>query len=184
MKEEYFNKQCEKIEKLERKLEEHDAFNMYKEVKRATDMHNNRDSNMLVDEQGQMLTSIEEKLTEWTRYIERRVMHDIVASDDFDITRVELEKAFSSTKNGKAPGPDKIHIEVIKILNKDRVIVYLLSLFNSIYKTGIIPYDWLKSTFVALSKKLNAKRCKDYRIIISLMSHILKLFLKIIHSRI
>lgn len=152
-------------------------------------MYNNRGNNMLIDEHGQMLTSIEEKLTEWTRYIgalyndERRVIHGIVSSDGLDITRAELERALSTTKNGKAPGPDEIHIEVIKILKEDRVIVCLLSLFNSIYKTGIILHDWLKSTFVALPKKPNAKQCNDYRNI-SLMSHVLKLFLKIIHSRI
>ncbi|XP_071653567.1 uncharacterized protein [Temnothorax longispinosus] len=46
-----------------------------------------------------------------------------------------------------------------------------------------IPDDWLTSTFVAIPKKPNAKKCEEYRLI-SLMSHALKAFLKIIHKRI
>lgn len=43
--------------------------------------------------------------------------------------------------------------------------------------------QWLTSTFVSLPKKINARRCEDHRLI-SLMSHTLKIFLKIIHQRI
>lgn len=43
--------------------------------------------------------------------------------------------------------------------------------------------DWLKSIFVTLPKKAKAENCDDYRII-SLMSHVLKIFLRIIHARI
>jgi hypothetical protein len=56
-------------------------------------------------------------------------------------------------------------------------------LFNDIYNTSYIPNDWLHSTFVAIPKKANAKKCSDYRTI-SLMSHTLKIFLKIVHIRI
>lgn len=52
-----------------------------------------------------------------------------------------------------------------------------------LYKTGIIPRNWLRSTFVTLPKKPGAKYCREYRII-SLMSHVLKVFLKVIHARI
>ena len=100
-----------------------------------------------------------------------------------DITKAELTHAISSVKNGKAPGPDGIQVEVLKTLEVDRALTLLLNLLNCIYKTGVIPKDWLKSTFVAIPKKANCKYCKDYRTI-SLMSHVLKLFLKIVHSRI
>ncbi|XP_060531554.1 uncharacterized protein LOC132705137 [Cylas formicarius] len=42
---------------------------------------------------------------------------------------------------------------------------------------------WLRSTFIPLPKKSNARKCKDHRLI-SLMNHSLKIFLKIIHRRI
>lgn len=78
---------------------------------------------------------------------------------------------------------DVIHIELIKILKDDQALNVILNLFNNIYKTGFIPPDWLKSIFITLPKKASAKYYKDYRTI-SLMNHILKLFLKIIHNRI
>lgn len=59
----------------------------------------------------------------------------------------------------------------------------MVDLFNTIYKTGNIPDQWLTSTFIILPKKINANHCSDYRTI-ALISHILKLFLKIIHRRI
>lgn len=59
----------------------------------------------------------------------------------------------------------------------------LTKLLNQIYKSGNIPRDWLKSDFIPIPKKANAHTCEDFRLI-SLMSHGLKLLLKIIHKRI
>ena len=85
-------------------------------------------------------------------------------------------------KPGKAAGPDRIPIELIKLFDDD-VIDILLDLFNRIYDKGEIPKQWLLSTFVLIPKKPNPRECADYRTI-ALMSHTLKLFLKIIHKRI
>jgi len=68
-------------------------------------------------------------------------------------------------------------------LTNSTCITRLTKLFNTIYDTGHIPNDWLQSTFVAIPKKPNAKKCNEYRTI-SLMSHTLKIFLKVIHTRI
>lgn len=59
----------------------------------------------------------------------------------------------------------------------------MVKLYNQIYRSGVIPKEWLMSTFICLPKKANARECSDHRII-SLMSHVLKLLLKIIHNRI
>ncbi|KAL0279224.1 UNVERIFIED_CONTAM: hypothetical protein PYX00_000829 [Menopon gallinae] len=85
-------------------------------------------------------------------------------------------------KSGKAPGHDEVHAEILKTLEEEDLDA-VTSLFNKIYTTGVIPEDWLKSTFVPIPKKSSAKRCEEFRTI-SLMSHVLKLFLKIIHGRI
>ena len=74
-------------------------------------------------------------------------------------------------------------MEVLKLLEEETSLLLLVDFFNDIYKSGIIPHDWLRSTFATLPKKANAKFCNEYRTI-SLMSHILKLFLKIVHGRI
>lgn len=62
------------------------------------------------------------------------------------------------------------------------MIEVLTNFFNEIYDAGIFPQEWLKSTFVTLPKINNAKQCQNYRTI-SLMSHILKIFLRIIYNR-
>mgnify|MGYP006948253471 CR=1 FL=1 len=51
------------------------------------------------------------------------------------------------------------------------------------YNTGIIPNEWLVSTFITLPQNKNDKHCYDYRTI-SLISHTLKIQLKVIHNRI
>ena len=58
----------------------------------------------------------------------------------------------------------------------------LHSLVNKIYDSGEIPNDMLKSVFIALPKKPNTLDCDQHRTI-SLMSHTLKLLLKIVLER-
>jgi len=53
---------------------------------------------------------------------------------------------------------------------------------NSLTSYMIPDKDGLRSTFIILPKTTNARRCKEYRMI-SLMSHFLKLFLRILHTR-
>lgn len=71
-------------------------------------------------------------------------------------------------KDNKATGPDGIPVEIIKVINEDKIEV-LVNVYNSIYNTGVIPKEWLKSTFIVLPKKPNAKVRCDHRTI-SLMS--------------
>lgn len=73
---------------------------------------------------------------------------------------------------------DILYSEFLKIMDALNCLLQHLITYNS----GRIPLKWLKSTFLTLRKEPNAKKC-DYRII-SLMSHLLKTFLKIIHRRI
>lgn len=101
------------------------------------------------------------------------------------ITKGEVIHAIKAQKNGKATGPDNIHAEVIKLVGDEegKGLELLTALFNAIYESGEIPCDWLRSTFIALPKKIQVSYCDDFRMI-SLMSHVLKIFLRIIHIRI
>uniref|UniRef100_A0A8D8SN59 Craniofacial development protein 2 n=1 Tax=Cacopsylla melanoneura TaxID=428564 RepID=A0A8D8SN59_9HEMI len=174
---------CVEIETLEKK---HDSFNMYKKVKELVQSVT-RSGNDLVDEEGNLIIKEEDRIKTWENYIKelfedhREVIETEDVSTGQNMNILELETAIKLSKNRKALGPDNIPVEVIKLLESMGKET-LLILFNNIYNTGIIPEDWLKSTFVTLPKKQNAKSCKDYRTI-SLMSHVLKVFLRIIHSR-
>ena len=103
-------------------------------------------------------------------------------TDGYPILKDEVTKALQKAKTGKAPGPHDVHIEVLKLIEREHL-GSLTKLVNLVYDTGIFPEDWLKSVFVTLPKKPNAKRCEEFRTI-SLMSQVLKLFLTIIHERI
>ena len=70
---------------------------------------------------------------------------------------------------------------MIKALG-DTGVNILHSLVNKIYDSGEIPYDMLKSVFIALPKKPNTLDCDQHRTI-SLKSHTLKLLLKIVLER-
>ncbi|CAG9834056.1 unnamed protein product [Diabrotica balteata] len=77
---------------------------------------------------------------------------------------------------------DDTTTDLLKLIENNNIKV-VVRLFNSIYNTGVIPADWLKSIFIAISKKHNARKCSEYRLI-SLMSHTLKIFLRILYNRI
>ena len=95
--------------------------------------------------------------------------------------RSEILYAIKIAKSDKALGSDEINIEAIKLLEEENTDV-LVKLFNNIYDTGHIPSDWLQSTFIMLPKKINATKCKDHRLV-SLMSHLLIIFLRILLQR-
>ena len=186
-KEDWLAEQCSEIEAYDHK---HDSFHVHKKVKEAAGLFSNSHQyNILKDGQGNIILDNKNKLRIWKNYAEELFADDRPpfipdgnASSGPSITVDEVIYALRSAKNGKAPGPDDIPIEILKLLDVNGVKV-LHQLFNCIYDTGKIPDDWLMSTFVTLPKKPSATQCKDYRTI-SLMSHVLKLFLRIIHQRI
>jgi hypothetical protein len=71
---------------------------------------------------------------------------------------------------------------LLKLLDNESVAI-ITSFFNKIYSSGKLPDNWLESIFITIPKKKNARQCSDYRLI-SLMSHTLKIFMKILHCRI
>lgn len=187
-KETYFSDKCKEIEDLQNK---YDNFNLNKKVKELAGMNKRNTSNILLDKEGNIIMETEQKLERWKEYIEelfydQRMENTPSEHQDGDvgpeITKCEVEHALESMKNKKSAGPDEIPSELLKLIN-DKNIDILVSLYNTIYNTGIIPKEMLTSTFICLPKKVNARECSDYRTI-SLMSHTLKILLKIIHTRI
>lgn len=84
------------------------------------------------------------------------------------------------TKNAnprKAPGSDEVPSDLLKLL-EDKGINLLVGLYNTVYKTGVIPEQWPAFMFIILIKNNTVKHYSDYRTIAP-MNHTLKLFEKI-----
>lgn len=113
------------------------------------------------------------------------ITNDQINEKGPDITKEEVIHATKTQKDRKATGSDGTHAEVLKLIADEEGagLNILTSLLNTVYKTGIIPTYRLKSTFITIPKKNKATKCDDYRLI-SLISHVLKVFLRIIHTRI
>ena len=81
----------------------------------------------------------------------------------------------------KAPGLDGITTEQLKALYEESIVA-LTSICNDIYETGYIPGDLKHSVFIKIPKKKKALECGEHRTI-SLMSHVIKLILRMIIER-
>lgn len=188
-KENWMKEKCMEMEDLENR---HDTFNMYKKVREVAGLYNKNTTNMLVDTEGKNILDEKEILGTWLKYINELFDDNRPNEPNFDdhanidggpeILKSEVLFAIKSAKTKKATGPDDIPTELLQMIKEENIGI-LVKLFNAVYATGDIPEDWLKSVFIPIPKKQRAKRCSEYRLI-SLMSHTLKVFLKIIHARI
>ena len=106
---------------------------------------------------------------------------DISNQNGCTIMKSEIENVIKEMKCGKASGNDDISTEMIKALD-DEGIKKITELCNPVYNTGYLPPDMSSSIFVRLPKKAKATECSEYRTL-SLMSHILKILLKVILKR-
>ena len=98
-----------------------------------------------------------------------------------DILECEVKWALGSITMNKASRGDEIPVELFQILKYDAVKV-LHSICQQIWKTQQWPQVWKRSVFIPVPKKGNAKECSNYRTI-ALISHAIKVILKILQAR-
>jgi len=180
-KEQWMQGQCEIIEEMQAN---HQYAAMHKKIKDVTGNVNRRKANCIKNKKGDVLFEVEDILERWSEYIRELYGDNDRAKDKPDIRcpmegpsllKDEILYALSSLKSGKAAGPDEISVDMLKALDEKG--------FSAIYETGNIPSELTRSTVITLPKKANAVECKDHRTI-SLMSHVLKVLLKVIEQRI
>lgn len=51
-----------------------------------------------------------------------------------------MKRVLETKKEGKAPGPDKIEADILKMLDKENL-KRVTALFNQIYNSGDIPVE-------------------------------------------
>ena len=86
-----------------------------------------------------------------------------------DIWECEVKWALGSITTNKASGGDEIPVEIFQILKYDAVKV-LHSICQQILQTQQWPQEWIRSVFILIPKKGNAKECSHY-LTIALISH-------------
>ncbi|RVE40503.1 hypothetical protein evm_014848 [Chilo suppressalis] len=98
-----------------------------------------------------------------------------------DISLYEISMALKQLKNNKAAGDDGITAELLRAGGKP-ILKVLQRLFNSIILEGRTPKAWARSGVVLFFKKGDKALLKNYRPI-SLLSHVYKLFSRVITNR-
>ena len=105
--------------------------------------------------------------------------HDLVANIDSD-TLIRIVKFL---KRGKAPGPDNIYNEVLRLGTTTSLFHHLAWLFTSSIQIGYIPTAWRLATLRMLLKPHKLPSLTTSYRPISLMSSIMKLFEWVIEQR-
>ena len=121
------------------------------------------------------------------RTVPRKALKDLDNHDGVithlepDILNCEVKWTLGSITTNEASGGDGISAELFQILEDDAVKM-LHSICQQIWKTQQWPQDWKKSVLIPIPKKSNAKECSNYCTIV-LISHVNKVILKILQSR-
>ena len=186
-KEKWYASKCEEIEKLQ---EKNGTKKMYENINELIGgkKKNSSSGSCIKNKEGTMLFERDKILERWAEYIgdlfsDSRPSLPTPSNDDGPpILSAEVRNAIKESQEGKAPGDDGITLEMIKLL-EDFGIEKLTDLYNEIYSTGEFPEELLKSVYITLPKTARATDCSNFRTI-SLMPHVLKIFLKIIQTRI
>ena len=105
--------------------------------------------------------------------------HDLVADIDSD-TLIRIVKF---PKQRKAPGPDNIHNEILRLGTNTSLFHHLAWLFTSSIQIGYIPTAWKLATLCMLLKPDKLPSLTTSYRPISLMSSIIKLFKRVVEQR-
>ena len=122
-----------------------------------------------------------ENRPEFQMNIETREEEEFMKEDQ-EITPAQVKNAVKSMKNGKAPGPGGVQIELIK--HGPEVLFELLAyVFNLFLGGEEVPGEWTTAYMSNIYKKGDRKKCSNYRGI-SVTNSIARIYGKIIKERI
>ena len=145
----------------------------------------------LRNKNGDVIYEKEQVLDRWVEYIGElfndhrpEILPETSATEltGKDILKSEVEAAIKSMRNGKTTGNDKISKEMIEAC-EDLGTEKIVDLANNIFNSGVIPSQMKESVFITIPKKGDLLKCSNYRLI-SLMSHVTKIILRVLMNRI
>ena len=168
-----------------------EAITLCKSLKHAKQNDGGRSwMTAIIDEGGNLFTDRKEIVDRCMRFYKEfyskcvPVEKDNFRSDISDVENIlkdEVAKAFKEMKNKKALGKDGLLTEMLK---EGGAIIcdWITKLFNNCLNTRKIPKAWCNACIILLFKKGDKKEIKNYRPF-SLLSHLYKLFTRIIKNR-
>lgn len=110
------------------------------------------------------------------------VTDNIPTLEDFEFSESDIVKAIESMPNRSAPGPDKFPTIVLKQC-KEELACPLYILWRKSLDSGQVPKIHKEQTIVPIFKKDSKAKPENYRPV-SLTSHILKLFERVMRTKI
>eukprot|EP00057_Strongylocentrotus_purpuratus_P027795 XP_011682269.1 PREDICTED: RNA-directed DNA polymerase from mobile element jockey-like [Strongylocentrotus purpuratus] len=181
---EWLNKQCAEIE---RSFNANDPRVFMKINDLSGKKRRSSKSGCIKARNESILVEKEEILNRWSEYIGelvddvRKVPPHAGSVEGPRILLSEVRSAISVMKRNKAAGPDGVVIQMDEALENYGVIK-LTEVINKIYDDGKFPDDLCKSILIKLPKKPGVVECGQHRII-SIMSHITKIILRVLLQR-
>ena len=177
--------------RLETKEGEKELYRLVRQRDRAgKDVQHVR---VIKDENGNVMVNSEAVLKRWKEYFgklmnEENKRHPRTEKPEVDneevncVSRDEVKNALRRMKKGKAVGSDELPVEVWKCMG-EMGIEFLTRLFNRLLMGERMPEEWRRSVLIPIYKnKRDAQCCGNYRGI-KLMSHTMKVWERIIETR-
>ena len=118
-----------------------------------------------------------QKRSKWTGLL----WSGVISHPEPDILESKVKWALETTAVNKTSGCDGIRVEQFKT-TKDDAIKVSHSTCQQIWNTQQWPQDWKRSVLIPIPKKGSTNECANHQTI-SLISHVSKDMLKILHAR-
>ena len=176
--------------RLETKEGEKELYRLARQRNRAgKDVQHVR---IIKDENGNVMVNSEAVLKRWKEYFEKlmneennrdpRTEETEVVNKEVNCVSREVKNALKRMKKGKAVGPDELPVEVWKCMGETEI-EFLTRLFNKLLMGEQMLEEWRRSVLIPIYKnKGDTQCCGNYRGI-KLMSHTMKVWERIIKTR-
>ena len=178
-KEQFYEEKCREIELLDK------ANNptMYKKIKELNQKPKTTTTS-IKDKNGKLLTENDKIAERWAENVEELYNDSrptyIAKNNNYQNVKIEKEEIIDVIKHlpkSNANGVDQIPAELLQHMGEEGL-NSITNITNDCYNTGILPDDFLQSTFVTIPKAPNTTLCNEHRTI-SLISHASKILLQI-----
>eukprot|EP00903_Cladosiphon_okamuranus_P014000 g13019.t1 len=178
---------------------------LYQHLKRSTGLSGRqaRGQQFITDENGVMLRNKDSIRRQWQRFfnaplnsrspnmnpdvvrqVTQRLAPSNVGREGAAPDLQEVKAGAKALSNWKAPGPDLIPAELLKIDEDDEPVVLerLHAIIVEVWKGREMPQEWKDAAIKVLCKKGDRSNCNNFRVT-SLLSHMGKVLAKIITNR-